>query len=277
LRHKLWAVRQDVLGLWFAARAVRRFKYRTASRPHHLPAELVVSVTSYPLRFNSLHLTLACLLDQTVKPDRLVLWIASSDIGALPERVRRLRDSGVDIRTCDDLRSFKKLVPALEAYPNAFIATADDDIYYSVNWLKDLVDGTERGVIVCHRAHRLKRLSSNRIAPYLQWAFDAEGTEARQSSPDLVPIGVGGVLYPPLSLDPRVTDRRLFQRLCPAGDDLWFYWCARMAGTQFKKVGRKTLLVFWPRTQESRLWDANAAGGNDQMIAALEAEFGCVP
>ena len=80
-------------------------------------------------------------------------------------------------------------------------------------------------------------------------------------------------MYPPHSLDRRSTDREQFQRLCPDGDDLWFYWCARVAGTLYKKVGGKMRLVMWPGSQKSSLWESNEAGGNDRMIAALEAEF----
>jgi hypothetical protein len=43
----------------------------------------------------------------------------------------------------------------------------------------------------------------------------------------------------------------LFQRLSPGGDDLWFYWCARMAGTLHKKVADKMWLVTWPDSQQS--------------------------
>ena len=180
----------------------------------------------------------------------------------------------MEIRSCDDLRSFKKLVPALEAFPNAFIATADDDIHYPRKWLESLVSGSEQGVITCHRAHRMRRSPDGRLRPYLEWEFAVQDSEARRPSADILPTGIGGILYPPHCLDPRVTDQELFLRLCPGGDDLWFYWCARMAGTLYRKVGGEFRMVTWPGTQESSLWASNEAGGNDRMIRALEEEFG---
>jgi hypothetical protein len=192
----------------------------------------------------------------------------------VPAAVRNLKTRGLEIRSCDDLRSFKKLVPALAAFPAAFIATADDDLYYSRGWLEALVDGVGDGVISCHRAHRIKRAAEGVTAPYLEWDFDVQDSASRKPSPDLLPTGAGGILYPPNSLDPRVTDRGVFERLCPDGDDLWFYWCARMAGGLYKKVGGKMRLTLWPGSQDSSLWGNNEAGGNDRMIAALEAEFG---
>ena len=238
---------------------------------------MIVSLTSYPARFGTLHLTLACLLDQTVRADRTILWIADGDLPALPTSVREFERRGVEIKACDDLRSYKKLVPALEAYPDAFVATADDDIYYGRRWLEVLVDGCSRGVISCHRAHRIKFAEGGKAQPYLDWDFDARDAASRQPSGDLLPTGAGGILYPPYSLDGRVTDRALFERLSPNGDDLWFYWCARMAGTKYRKVGGKVWPINWEGSQESSLWEGNERGGNDAAIAALERQFGYLP
>jgi hypothetical protein len=254
--------------------ASRRARWHRKGKKNPLPGELIVSLTSYPARFGTLHLTLGCLLDQSIKADRTILWIAHDDLGQVPAAVRALERHGLEIRSCDDLRSFKKLIPALEAFPNAFIATADDDIYYPRGWLETLASGTEEGVITCHRAHRMTRSAGGTPQPYLQWVFAVLDKEARTPSSDLLPTGVGGVLYPPNSLDPQVTDRDLFLRLCPHGDDLWFYWCARMAGTHYRKVGGRFRMITWPASQETSLWAGNAAGGNDRMIQALIDEFG---
>jgi hypothetical protein len=259
---------------WAAARAERRLKLPGKGRAHDLGDELIVSVTSYPARFATLHLTLACLLDQSVKADRTVLWIAHEHLPLLPPLVRAIEQRGLEICGCEDLRSFKKLIPAIQAFPDAFIATADDDVYYPRDWLEELVKGAQPGVIACHRAHRMKISVNGAIAPYLDWAFDVQDAAARAPSTNILPTGVGGILYAPHCLDPRVIDRALFQRLCPDGDDLWFYWCARMAGTKYRKVGRKFRQVAWGNTQVFSLWAANEAGGNDAMIAALQNEFG---
>ena len=73
-----------------AERAVARFPTVAHPRPHGLATELIVSLTSYPPRFAVLAKTLRSLIDQRVKPDRLVLWIAHDDTAQLPV-VRRSR------------------------------------------------------------------------------------------------------------------------------------------------------------------------------------------
>jgi hypothetical protein len=268
---------RNVLGWGARFGARRRLRRPRPGKRHGLGGELIVSLTSYPARYDTLHLTLGCLLDQSIEADRTILWIAHQDVGQLPAAVRELERRGLEIRSCDDLRSFKKLVPALEAFPSAFIATADDDIHYPRDWLETLVAGSEAGVITCHRAHRMKRAPDGRLLPYLDWSFDIQDAGSGSPSADILPTGVGGVLYPPDCLDPRATDREMFERLCPHGDDLWFYWCARTAGTLYRKVGGKFRAMPWPGTQDSSLWTSNEAGGNDRMIRALEAEFGPLP
>lgn len=255
-----------------------RLAFPRQGRSHGLDGNLVVSLTSYPPRYSTLHMTLACLLDQSVKADRTILWVARDDMSLLPDAVRRLEVGGLEIRGCDDLRSYKKLIPALEAYPDAYIVTADDDVYYGPDWLETLVRKVDPAApaVLCHRAHGVAATTGGKLAPYLDWEFDVQDESARMPSGDIVGTGAGGVLYPPHALHPMVSDRALFQRLCPHGDDLWFYWCARMAGTPYQKVGGSMRVITWRGSQETALWDANQSGGNDRMIRALEAEFGPV-
>jgi hypothetical protein len=276
LRRSAGALRQAVCGPFSARRAERRLARPGSRRRHNLPGELIVSLTSHPARFSTLRLTLACLLDQTIRPDRTILWIADREVDTLPPEVRLLEERGLEIRGCDDLRSFKKLVPALQAFPDAFIVTADDDLYYRPAWLEQLVAGLapDGGVIPCHRAHRIKRKGDGSLAAYGEWTAKVLDERARAPSIDILPTTGAGALFPPHSLDARATDRTLFQQLAPDSDDLWFYWCARLAGTTARKVGGRSVLITWPGTQQSSLWDSNEAGGNDRAIAALEKHFG---
>jgi len=177
------------------------------------------------------------------------------------------------------MRSFKKLIPAIEAFPDSYIATADDDISYPADWLERLVEGIDPPVptIVGHRAVRLKWNSPQRLAPFETWDLDVQDTKARTPSSDIMTEGAGGTLYPPGSLHEMVANRVLFERLCPDGDDLWFYWCARRAGTLYKKVGGRISLIPWSGSQVTSLWENNRVGGNDAMIRALSEELGPLP
>jgi hypothetical protein len=254
--------------------------YRLASvgrpRSHDLPGELVVSVTSWPPRFPTLHRTLRCLLAQTVTADRVVLWVADGDAPLLPRKVARLAARGLEVRTTPDLGPFKKLIPALEAFPGAFLVTADDDVFYPPNWLETLVSGFLAGepAIVCHRAHRPRAGADGRVAPYSLWERDVQDEAARHASGAIIPTGVGGILYPPGSLDPLAGDRMLAAALCPTCDDFWFFWMARRKGSLVRKVGPRFPYREWPGSQRATLHTGNLGGGYDRQLAALSARFG---
>ena len=104
--------------------------------------KLIVSLTSHPPRIRTTVVTLNTLLRQTLKPNKLILWLAESQFPKkekdLPKDLLELRDLGLEIRWCEDFKSYKKLIPALKEFPNDIIITADDDLYYEEDWLESL-------------------------------------------------------------------------------------------------------------------------------------------
>jgi hypothetical protein len=246
-----------------------RWMLRRQGRPHGLPGELIVSLTSYPPRFRTLDLTLRCLLTQTVRPDRVMLWIAEADMAKLPPAVVALAEYGLDIRACKDTRSYKKIIPALAAFPSAYIATADDDVYYAAQWLGQLVELAGERIVVCHRAHDVRLDDAGRMPPYLTWEPAGSGPAGT-----LFPTGVGGILYGPSSLSPEVLDEELFTRLCPHGDDIWLWWMGRRAGSEYRKTRAQWKELWWAGVKQG-LFRANVlGGGNDEQITNMVAHFG---
>lgn len=265
---------RDILGQFTRRFVDYRWRRRLPGRAHSLRGPLIVSLTSYPPRFPTLALTLKCLLSQSVKPDAVVLWLAEADVAKLPRDVLRLKAHGLTIETAPDLRSYKKILPALERYPAAYIVTADDDVYYWRSWLEDLIEGDVRdSEIRAHRAHRIRLDARGRPKPYMEWEFD---TAAGPASILTFATGVGGVLYPPGSLHDDVLDVATYKRLCPDNDDLWLYWMARRAGSKVRKIGPFRRFVPWAGSQQVALAHGNldAEAGNDVQIANLIAEYG---
>ena len=264
--------------LWFAVIRLRlSLLCRVLQRmhPHRLPGVLVVSLTSYPPRFGTLALTLRSLLCQTVRPDHLILWIAPADFALLPQGVRRLQARGLTIRLAEDIKSYKKIIPALDQFPDAFIVTADDDLFYWQSWLEELVTGAEPSapVVACHRAHEIMTDAQGRYLPYRQWIQD---TPTRGKSAALFPTGMGGILYPPGVLSHKPEDREASLSFCPEGDDIWLYWIGRRNGAVYKTVGRHRAMDPWPGSQEqAALWHRNLLGeGNDRQIAKMGERYG---
>ncbi|NCC53192.1 MAG: glycosyltransferase family 2 protein [Spartobacteria bacterium] len=239
-----------------------------------MPGELIVSLTSYRPRFSTLSGTIKSLLTQNITPDRIILWVGEDDIGAVPDYIRRWERSGLEIRPCVDVGPYTKIIPALEAFPGAFIVTADDDVFYRADWLKTLIENWDGRMnqIVCHRAHEVSRDAEGLPRPYETWKFDIPGPLERA---DIFPTGVGGVLYPPGSLHNDVTNARLFLELSPKADDVWLYWMGRCQGAIYKKTPGKRLLVYAPGSQDVGLLNENLFNSeNDGKIRAMIEHYG---
>jgi hypothetical protein len=268
----------DRLGLtelYFRSLSRVRYGFGRFNRSRHpLPGRLIVSLTSYPPRFASLHLTLRTLLAQDMAPDLVVLWLYSPDVAELPLSVRKMTGSRLEIRTVDqDLKSFKKLIPALSTFPDSYIVTADDDTYYQRSWLRHLVASCRPGSreVVGHVAHKITLNEARDIRPYREWELRISGTAA---GPRVFLTGVGGILYPPGAFAPEVLDAKTFMELCPTADDVWFYFMLRRNQFTSRKIAGSFPRHSWRRTQEQNLFEANMRGGNDLAINALVSRFG---
>ncbi|TXB68802.1 glycosyltransferase family 2 protein [Paracoccus aurantiacus] len=262
----------DAFRRWKHARRIRAFEAEIAARsfnprPHGLDAPLIVSLTSYGPRLPTVSKVIASLLRQTVSADRVILWLDKADRDRLPPEVA---ESGAEIRVCPDWKSYKKLVPTLLEAPDAYIVTADDDVYYGPNWLEGLTAKAGSGA-VCHRAHEIT-MQGGLPRVYDDWN---RNITAPAAGPLIFPTGVGGVLYAPGVFHPDVTDANKFMRLAPSADDVWFYWMHRMNGSAPEKIGGRFRVIEWPGSQAQNLRATNlGTGGNDRAVAAMIAEYG---
>jgi len=262
----------DAFRRWKQGRRISRAEAEITSRhvdarPHGLDAPLIVSLTSYAARFASLPLVLQSLANQTVRPDRVILWLDRRDADALPPEAAA---PGIEVRTCPNWRSYKKIVPTLIEAPDAYVVTADDDVYYGPDWLEALVRHAAAGV-VCHRAHHIT-LQDGGPRPYGDWQRNIGRPE---TSPLIFPTGVGGVLYAPGVFHPDVTRADLFETLAPSADDVWLYWMHRLAGSRPAKIGGRFRITEWPGSQAQNLRSGNLSGdGNDRAVRAMVERYG---
>ena len=250
-------------------------RWALGHKPHQLPGRLVVSLTSYPKRFKGLATTLKTLLSQEVRADFVVLWIYKDDAHLLPPNVLRLRSKGLSIRLVDvDMLSYKKLIPALAEFNDAYIATADDDIYYPRDWLSMLVSAVklERREVVGLRGRWIEFEADGSFAPYIRWKLLDQETSA---SARVLLTGGAGTLYPPNCFAAEVADVDTFLSLSPSTDDLWFYFLLRKNGYVCRKVGGWIPIVGVEGSQQQSLWAINEGGENDRAWDKLVQAFGC--
>lgn len=198
---------------------------------------LILSFTSFPARINFAEFTLFSIIQQSVRPEKIILWLSEEEFPekekAIPNSLKKYFVLDFEIRFVKgNIRSYHKLVHALKKFPDYVIVTFDDDVYYKPDWL-ELLYKTHIEYprdIIAHRVHTIS-FKNGFPESYNNW----------QPSKNTVsflnfPTAVGGNLYPPLSLFRDACSRDLFLRLSPAADDIWFYAMAVLQKTRIRKV-----------------------------------------
>lgn len=234
--------------------------------------EIIISLTSFPARFSRLHIVIEALLRQSFKPSRVCLWVGYDDYDLLPKTVTRLKRRGVEIIACEDTRSFKKIIPCLQANPGSIIVTADDDVLYPPDWLENLIKASKEnpGQIICHRARYINFSPKGELAPYAYW----QNLSRPLSSFLVFPVGVGGVLYPVGSLCESVLDSAKFLKLCPYADDIWLKVMSLRRGTRCYFTGHyKKNFKELAGSQVESLKEFNVSGRNDRQMDFMNSEY----
>ncbi len=194
--------------------------------------DVVVSLTSYGRRVkaNVVYYTIVSLLRQTLQPTKVVLWLARDEWNenTIPQKLRDLKEKGLEIRFCENIRSYKKLIPTLLTYSNYTVITVDDDVIYSKDTINRLLEEHQLypADIICLHAARIK-VENGIPCHYKTWP-----DLSKDESGELIfPIGEGGVLYPSGCFTEDILRKDLFTQLCPIADDIWFWTCGLLNGT----------------------------------------------
>lgn len=232
--------------------------------------ELIVSLTTFPARIHMVHYAIRSLLRQSLKPNRVVLWLGEDKFPgkeeALPKDLLDLRAFGLEIRWCRDAGPVTKLVYSLQTWPEAVIVTADDDSHYPRHWLRTLYHSYLGNPKCIHTGvvHQIRFDASGYPESFGNWS---------QWHPSKVPLfrnthtGFSGSVYPPHCLHPDVADVEKFAKLSPTADDFWFWAMAVRAGTKINLVQENRRLLQDhqnPRVRKTpRLWQQNSKGGGN--------------
>ena len=228
--------------------------------------KVIVSLTTFPARIEIVYKTITTIMQQSVKPDKIVLWLAEEQFPDknLPENLTRLEQFGLTIKWCEDIRSYKKLIPSLKEYPDDIIVTLDDDYYYDKDLLKTLLEEHEKypNCIIANRAMRLivKQEGKHRMVKR-SYIYDSSYLPSYKN----FFIGFGGVLYPPHCLYSEVLDKEKFMTIIPTNDDAWFWLNAIRNNTKIVQSRNGYKLKMYPieNSQELGLYKLNC--NNSQL------------
>ena len=241
----------------------------------------IVSLTSYGKRVNGSALyTIYSLLKQNIRPDRVVLWLNEDEYNDdnITSDIRFLFDYGLDVRYAKDIRSYTKIIHSLKLFPDKHIITADDDIYYTKNFVEEFVND--------HRLHPKAIITgfakdpildtNNNLKTYSDWPeYHHVPASFEYDKMTILPLGWAGVFYPSHVFDEEVTNEAVFTTLCPKADDIWLYIMGLRSNAE-KRILPDSHIAYYHTDllrqyfTKDRLTATNRFGGeNDVQLKAL--------
>lgn len=244
-------------------------------------SSVVVSLTSYGNRVRKcVAYTAYSLLTQSVRPSCVVLWLDQESFNDqnIPEELKFLRKFGLEIRYCKDIKSYTKIIYSLSAFSDKHIITVDDDLYYTKDFIKEFVE-THRKYpqdIITAWAKQPICTDNGQLASYKEWPEIKSASEGfKYNGQKLLPLGVGGVLYPAHVFNDEVFKESVFLSLCPKADDIWLYIMGLRSGVYKRLLVNSRISYYQTDTlrqylTSDRLTESNRLGGeNDLQLEAL--------
>lgn len=241
--------------------------------------EVIITLTTYKERLQEVHLTIESIMQGTIKPNRIILWLAEGEYDAndLPIFLRKQMKRGLEIRYCKDLRSYKKIIPALKLFPDACIVTIDDDLLYEPDILEHLLL-SYRKYPTCVSACRTERIKTDDNGIPLEYnKWDLLSHTQEPSHYNFLTSG-GGTLFPPHILPLETQNEKIFMKLAPETDDVWLNAMLLLGKVKVVKAfthnpnGSDYVANESPYVKT--LWSENKLGRNDMQLQSVWNHYG---
>lgn len=205
--------------------------------------KIVVSLTSFQPRFEQLPKMLKSLLFQTVKPDKIIVWLDKDEKPT--KEMLNLQKYGVSYSRKEEvLKPHKKYFYSLKKFEDSLVITVDDDLIYPADLIESLVKTWKKypDCICARRVHKITFHSDGSLKTYNDWVY--EYTDMKEPSHELFATGVGGILYPPHIFDEKIFNAEGIKKYCLEADDIWLKWHELRLG--IKVVWAKNNMILPP-------------------------------
>lgn len=193
---------------------------------------IIVSIYSNLEQIEELPMTIYSLLNQTIKPDKIILWVDErlKDLNNLPYDITQFIKNGLEIEFVRDLGCYTNKIYPIKKHPSAINVTAESGFYYRPNWLKILYLSyiSHNNEIQVHNANLIK-IDNKKILPFNTW----EKSNIESASYTNYINKIGGILFPPNCFSNEYLREDIFAKYASNNDELW---CWIMALVHNKKI-----------------------------------------
>ncbi len=235
---------------------------------------LTFTLTSFPARINTVQYTLRTLFTQSVKPDRVVLWLSSEEFDGveLPDSIKEFQKVGLEVRFCENLLGHKRYYKLIEEQKdNELIVMFDDDILFP-KYLVERLYTTWKKFPNCVVSERglLLTFDGEKILNPGYWSPISK-VGLKKPSYRLLSGPGGGCLLPPGALYKDACDPEIIKKLALRADDLWLMFMMVQNDVRVIRTHRyHRIFVLYEPHQEVQLGkEATYDGHYEKSLASL--------
>lgn len=232
---------------------------------------IIVSLTSFPQRIAILPIVLRRIFAQTLRPDKVVIWLAKEQFpnreNDLPDELLKFKEYGLEIQWCDDdMKAYKKSLPSFEKYPDDIVIIIDDDLVYRLDHIEKLYKAHLEypNAIIGSRAHKITLTSDGKVAPYVKWGSQYL-KNLGQIKEDWFFTGGAGTLFPPHIFGEDVFNYDVIKEKCPYADDVWLNIHAAINKVPIVSIGTNNYITDLGKADSERLWNINREQNDIQL------------
>lgn len=272
-------------GMWYrylsklARKRAKKISYdslslNTEERDHIITCTL----TSFPDRIDTVQHTIKTLFTQSMKPDRIVLWLAKEEFEGrkLPESLLKLQEKGLEIRYCENMFGHKRYYKIIEEQrSNECIIMFDDDILFPHccverlyrEWLK------YPDCIICDRGQQVCFDGKDFVSP-AHWSAHSK-VGLKEPAYRILASPGGGCLLPPGALCEDACDPELIEKYAMKTDDIWLMFMAVQNDTKIIRTYRFHRIFILSETEQTVQLgrDAIVLGRYMETLAALKEKY----
>ena len=248
-------------GIWYrflsrvARRRVKRIKFNTLELNREKRDTLLTfTLTSFPDRIDTVQYTIKTLFTQTMKPDRIILWLAEDEFRdvEMPESIKELQKRGLEIRYCENMFGHKRYYKLLEEQKeNECIVMFDDDIIFPKKLVERLYSTWKKhpDCVVCDRGQALT-FTGDKVMNPGRWSSISDVGLKKPSYCILASPG-GGCLLPPHALYKDACNTEIIREYAIKTGDIWLMFMAAENDTRIMRTYKYHRIFILSESQQT--------------------------
>lgn len=235
--------------------------------------KIVISFTTYPKRISTIWKTIDSLLCQTLKPDKICLYLSEDQFKDQNsyKYLDKYKSDIFDIYFVKgDLKSHKKYFYALQDYKDCIVITVDDDIIYSCDMVEELIlyHNMFPNAVIARRGYVINVSEEKCIMPYKSWIYGLYEYYTKPRNNLFATTG-GGTLYPPYAFGDEIFNDEVIMEKCPYADDIWMKVMEIIYGVPVFIIPKKFSDMFMDEYKKDSLWNKYNINMNDEQLMSL--------